>query len=206
MKKNKRFAKAEPEVNEGFVSRNIEEVESPSGGASRITVHVNEEGQIDWDKSKPGADEELLTAITNDPVMLEKIASHPDFQDTQDASVVTNDEAGMVLDVINMVEAMAFSSLSKKILGMKVDEKIVRENFTLTEDDHARQDPLAAQGLQQLVEFLQIDPRWKWAILLTTAHAASVGRNIKACVIQQYDKNDLTPPNPATQPPPEKVQ
>lgn len=191
--------KEEPEVIEGFVTRNVEEAQS--SGASRITLHINDEGSIDWDKAKPGAADDLLTAVTNDPTMLEKIAACPDFQDdsSTDVSHVTNAEAGLVLDVITSIEGLAFSGLSKKILGMKIDQSVISKNFHLTEEDHKRQDPLAAQGLNMLQEYLQLDPKWRWAMFLVMAHGAALGRNVKACVVEQYSKNEENPVNPATQ-------
>jgi hypothetical protein len=203
MKKQKKAATApaEGEVVEGFVERNVDT--SPASGAKRITLHVTEDGGIDWDKSKPGAADELLTAVTNDATMLEKIAACPDFQDdgtgNGDSSLVTSEEAGLVLDVLTSIEGMIFSNVSKKVLGMKVDADVVSENFKLTEEDHKRQDPLAATGLNQLQEFLQIDPRWRWALFLTMAHGAAVGRNIKNCVVAQSQKEVINPTNPATQ-------
>ena len=188
----------EPEIVEGFVARNIDTPE-PSTGKSRITLHVTEDG-IDWERS--AEPDEVLQAITNDPTMLEKIATCPDFQDSPtdgSPALVTDEEAGLVLDVLTSVEGMIFSGISKKVLGMKIDSKVVNKNFHLTEEDHKRQDPLAAQGLNMLQEFLQLDPRWRWAVFLTMAHGASLVRNVKNCVMDQYSKEDLTPENPATQ-------
>jgi len=31
------------------------------------------------------------------------------------------------------------------------------------------------------------------------AHGASLIRNVKACVMQQYEKDEMSPPNPAIQ-------
>jgi hypothetical protein len=197
-KKHKSVVFNEPEIIEGIVERNIEEPISSSGGPSRITVHVNSDGQIDWDKSKSGAADELLAAVTNDPTMLEKIAASPDFQDSEEASTVTPEEAGMVLDALTMVEGILFSSISKKMLGLQVDRKVVSEHFSLTEQDHKRQDPPAAQGLQMLMEAMQLDPRYKWAYILVMAHGAFLARASKDCIMAQYaSQGDATPPNPA---------
>lgn len=200
MKKAKRKIKEDQqEVVEGFVERNIE-TPAPSG-TSRITIHVNEDHTIDWDKTQPGTDDRLLDAVTGDPTMLEKIASHPDFQESAADGKITSEEAGLVLDVLTQIEGMIFSSVSKKFFGMKVDMAIVGKHFKLNEEDHLRQDPLAAQGLQQLMDLMKIDPRYSWALFLAMAHGSSLARNVKACIIDQYNRQDITPPNPATQPP-----
>lgn len=198
-KKSKRGNSVEePQIVNGFVDRNVEEVQA--SGASRITINVNEEGSIDWEKAKPGAADELLTAITNDPTMLEKIAACPELQDDEDVlPKVTNEEAGMVLDLITAAEGVVFSGISKKILGMKISSSVVNENFKLSESDHARQDPLAAQGLTMLQEYLQLDPKWRWLAFLGVAHAAALGRNVKNCIVAQYSKDENDPPNPALQ-------
>lgn len=200
MKKTKKKVAVinEPEVIEGFVERNIEEP-THSSGPSRITIHVDGDGQIDWDKSKSGTADELLTAVVNDPTMLEKIASSPDFQDSSESSVVTNDEAGLVLDTLVMVESLIFSGISQKVLGLKIDKKTASEHFTLSEKDHERQDPPVAQGLQMLLESLKLDPRYKWAYIFLMAHVAFLTRAGKDCIMAQFDKqgDGVTPPNPA---------
>jgi hypothetical protein len=197
-KKKKTVVFNEPEIVEGFVERNIDTPTS-AGAAKRITIHTTKEGGIDWDKSQSGAADELLNAITNDSTMLDKIASSPEFQDETggDSSKVTTDEAGMVLDVLTMLEGLVFSAAAKKVLGMKISKEIISQNFELTDKDHIRQDPLAAEGLTQLQDWLQLDPRWRWAALLTIAHGASLTRNIKACVMEQYKAGE-DEPNPAT--------
>lgn len=200
MAKGKRKIKEDQqEVVEGFVERNVE---TPAPiGASRITIHVQDDGTIDWDKSQPGTDDKLLSAVTNDPTMLEKIAACPDFQDNVEEGKITNEEAALVLDVLTQIEGMVFSSISKKFFGMKVEHSVISKNFKLTEEDHTRQDPLAAQGLQQLMDLLKLDPRYSWALFLAMAHSGSVARNVKASIVEQYHRQDTNPPNPATQPP-----
>lgn len=184
-----------PQVIEGFVNRNIDSPE-PSG-KSRITIHMSPDG-IDWEKSAPGTDDELLNAIANDPTMLEKIASHPDFQDggscSPELEVITNEEAGFVLDVLSQVEGMLFSSVSLKLLGMKVGKKAVSDAFTISEKEHQRQDPHAATCLNQLMQYLQLDPKWKPLVFLTMAHGAFIIRAGKDAIFKQYQSDQNTPP------------
>ena len=198
MKKRKKITQEEPPVVEGFVERNIDEPESPTG-KKRITIHTTEDGSIDWERS--GDADELVDAVTADPTMLEKLASHPDFQegDSGDSAKITNEEAGMVLDVLTMLEGVVFGNVSKKLLGMKISKEVIGENFQLNEKDHERQDPLAATGLNMLQEWLQLDPRWRWALFLGMAHGASLIRMGKNCIITQYEKDESQPPNPAMQ-------
>lgn len=198
MAKRKKIQQDEPPVVEGFVERNIDEPESPSG-KKRITIHTTDDGSIDWERS--GDADELVDAVTADPTMLEKLAAHPDFQDGEetDSAKVTDEEAGMVLDVLTMLEGVMFGQVSKKLLGMKVSKEVIGENFQLTEQDHKRQDPLAATGLNMLQEWLQLDPRWRWALFLGMAHGASLIRMGKNCILQQYEKDTETPANPAMQ-------
>ena len=82
---------------------------------------------------------------------------------------------------------------------MQIRREIITENFQLSEKDHERQDPLAATGLNMLQEWLQLDPKWRWALFLSMAHGASLIRMSKNCVMQQYEKDEGLPPNPATE-------
>lgn len=209
MKKSKK-AKEAPEVVSGFVSRNTDSPE-PSN-KSRITLHLGENG-IDWDRSSPGTDDELMNAIANDPTMLEKIASHPDFQDGGDGGdpsleLITSSEAGFVLDVLSQVEGMIFSSVSMKLLGMKVSKKAVGDAFTITDKEHQRQDPHAAACLNMLMQYLQLDPKWKPLVFFCMAHGAFMVRAGKDAIYKQWQSDQNTPPTLNQEPEesePEKV-
>jgi hypothetical protein len=185
-------AAEQPEIVEGFVEREVEE--STSSGATRITIHVNPDGQIDWDKSKDGAADALLSAVTSDPTMLEKIADCPDLQDDAAPEGWQSDDAGLALDVLAKIEGFIAHKVMPK-LGQKLDLSVALAAFNLDEKEHERQDPLAAKLLEQ---YLPINPAYKNLIFFLTAHSTSVLRNCReACKMQMVIDGEM-PPNPAT--------
>lgn len=184
----------EPEIVDGFVNRQVEE--SVSSGARRITIHVNPDGQIDWDKSKDGAADELLTAVTSDPTMLEKIADCPDLQDGPGLESWMPEDAGLALDLLAKLEGFVAHKVMPK-LGQKLDLNIALAAFNLDEEEHKRQDPLAAKLMEQ---YIPINPEYKNLILFLTAHSAGVLRNVREAVKLQMQLDGEMPENPATAP------
>lgn len=174
-----------PEVVEGFVERPVEDTPTVVG---RLTIYTNDQGQIDWDRTKVSS-EELVNLVANDPETLEKIAEHPDFQDDGSGGPALEDptawkisEAGFVLDALAKIEGFLLARVSKPVLGMNVESKYAMMAFSLTEQDHQEQDPLAKALLD---EYARIDPKYRIPGLLAIAQAKMIARNTKeACKLQ----------------------
>ena len=177
---------AGPEVVDGFVERQSSDEQAPTFDASgKVTLYVNSDGGVDWDKTRSGTDDKVIDVITKDATLLEKLAAHPDFADdspssASDPTAWQPDEAGFVLDLLDKVEGLIVSRLSKQVLGETITASTTNLAFVTTEDEHKVQDPRAAQALN---DFLTIDnPKWRNIALLSAAHGASFVRKLKEAI------------------------
>lgn len=190
-----------PEIVEGFVERQSSDEQAPSfAGGDKVTIYTDGSGGVDWDRTNTDADQ-LVSVITSDPTLLEKLASHPDFADdspssASDPTAWQPDEAGFVLDLLDKVEGLLLSRISKSVLGMQITAQTANLCFSTTEEEHKIQDPRAAQALN---DFLTIDnPKWRNVALLAAAHGSSFIRKMKEAINLQMqhpvEEDEPAPP------------
>ena len=175
----------EEPISEGFVTRNLESDDIPSDGG-RFTVYLNQDGSVDWDKTKSDVGDLVVDTITKDADLLEKVAAHPGFADGTPANDPTKwqpDEAGFALDLLDKVEGLIVSRLSKQLLGQEITMRTATRAFNTTEEEHKLQDPRAAQALN---DFLTVDdPKWRNLSLLCAAHGAAFTRKFREAIKMQ---------------------
>lgn len=201
MKRRKQSTQTEPEISEGFVTRQASDEQAPSfDSGGKVTLHLTNEGGVDWDRTKADSDK-VIDVITKDATLLEKLASHPDFADGEGSTAATDptawqpDEAGFVIDLLDKVEGLILSRVSKSVLGMTITANTANLAFSTTEEEHKIQDPRAAQALN---DFLTIDnPKWRNVALLSAAHGASFLRKLKEAIkLQEQNPVVEEPPKP----------
>jgi hypothetical protein len=176
--------KTEPEISEGFVERSVEQPASAQRG-SRIVIHVNQDGGVDWDKTQEEVGDELLNVLTNDATMLEKIAAHPELSDdgstgTADAVGWQKEEAAVAVDILDKIDGLLFSAVSKFATGEHIPLSISMDAFTSTEKEHEIIDPRMQQFMN---DFLLVgNPKYRNLALLIGAHGTSTVRKFKEAI------------------------
>jgi hypothetical protein len=197
MARRRRTPEAVEEVSEGFVQRETDEVES---APERITISLNADGSVNWDQTPREFASKIIDTVSKDADLLEELSKNPEFADgpSDDASKWQPAEAGFALDLLDRIEAVVLTGISKKVLGMKIEAKHSMAAFVTTEDEHKIQDPRAAQALN---DFLTIeDQKWRNLSLLIAAHGAATIRKVKEAIKAQMEagpvpESDVVKPN-----------
>lgn len=186
-KKSEPVSTPEPEIVDGFVTRESDEPVSSSRSSSRLVIYTSAEGGVDWQKTNPEMKEKVISVITEDADMLETLAANPILQEEAlESQGWMPEDAGVVLDVLAKVEGMLASKLIPKLLGQRMEMSTATMAFNIDKEEHERQDPLGAALMNQ---FIPIDPRWKNITLFLAAHSACVMRNVREAITLQMQKD-----------------
>lgn len=182
---------------EAFVERQSPEAEAgPANSSSRLSLPLNNEGTIDWDRARDSQKEKFTQAVLNSPETLEMIGLAAGATGEQQGWSEESIRFG--LDLISMVNSFVFRMASKKVMGTQVDADVASQCFAFSDEkDHngkSDYDKLVPPTQRLADRAIHVDPKYQDLILLGTALAAIVGKQAQTALEMQSERDEKKKP------------
>jgi hypothetical protein len=131
----------QPEVQQEHVERQavgvVERQASDAPQQKRLSITLNEDGTVAWDRMRGNTVAEFKSTIKNDPIAAAMFAG------PSSSAMYTNDDAATALGLFVGVECFVFEKV------LKIDPSITRQVFPFDESEHQRLDPQVAAVLNK---------------------------------------------------------